>query len=96
MRLTPTHAVILLVVVLLLFGANRLPGVARSMGQSLKIFKKEMQDLTGDGTSTSAPAEPGTARPASTSTAPDPVASTAPDGSEVPPPPPAPPAAPRS
>ncbi len=95
MRLTPTHAVILLVVVLLLFGANRLPGVARSMGQSLKIFKKEMQDLTGDGTSTSAPAEPGAARPASTSTAPDPVASTAPDGSEVPPPPPAPPAAPR-
>jgi sec-independent protein translocase protein TatA len=95
------HAVILLVVVLLLFGANRLPGVARSVGQSLKIFKKEMQDLTGDGTSTSAPATPGPAATTGTTTppaagVPDPVASTAPEGTEVPPPPPAPPAAPRS
>jgi len=33
--------VIVLVIVLLLFGAPRLPGLARSLGQSLKILKTE-------------------------------------------------------
>lgn len=36
------HAVIVLVVVLLLFGAPKLPLLARSVGQSLRIFKSEM------------------------------------------------------
>ncbi len=48
MRLEPWHFVVLIVVVLLLFGANRLPSLAKSVGQSLKIFKTEMRDLTGD------------------------------------------------
>nr|WP_281357583.1 twin-arginine translocase TatA/TatE family subunit [Isoptericola sediminis] len=34
--------------VVLLFGANRLPDVARSVGSSLKIFKKEIKDLGED------------------------------------------------
>lgn len=46
--LKPTHIAILLVVVLLLFGAKRLPDLAKSVGQSLKIFKKEMKELTED------------------------------------------------
>jgi sec-independent protein translocase protein TatA len=33
---------IVLVVVLLLFGATRLPALARSIGQSTKIFRNEM------------------------------------------------------
>lgn len=44
----PTHLLILLVVILLLFGAKRLPDLAKSVGQSLKIFKKEMKELTED------------------------------------------------
>ena len=40
--------VVLVVVVLLLFGARRLPDVAASVGKSLKIFKKEVKDLTED------------------------------------------------
>lgn len=39
------HWIVLLVVVLLLFGANRLPALARGVGQSLKIFKNEVKDL---------------------------------------------------
>jgi sec-independent protein translocase protein TatA len=38
---------IALVVVLLLFG-NRLPGVARALGQSLTEFKKGMRELEDD------------------------------------------------
>ena len=42
------HVVLLLILVIVLFGAKRLPDVAKSVGQSLKIFKGEMQDLTKD------------------------------------------------
>jgi sec-independent protein translocase protein TatA len=34
---------IVLVVVLLLFGAPKLPALAKSLGQSLKIFKSEVR-----------------------------------------------------
>ena len=37
------HAVILLVIILLLFGAPKLPGLAKSLGQSMKIFKAEVK-----------------------------------------------------
>ncbi|HEX6263424.1 MAG TPA: twin-arginine translocase TatA/TatE family subunit [Actinomycetota bacterium] len=36
--------IIILVVVLLLFGAKRLPEMARSLGRSTKEFKKGMDD----------------------------------------------------
>jgi sec-independent protein translocase protein TatA len=36
------HLVILLVVVVLLFGAKRLPDMARAVGQSVRVFKGEM------------------------------------------------------
>jgi len=42
-NLTGWHFVLVLVVVLLLFGAPKLPGLARSVGQSLKIFKSEIK-----------------------------------------------------
>jgi sec-independent protein translocase protein TatA len=42
-NLTGWHFLILLVVILLLFGAPKLPGLAKSLGQSLKIFKSEMK-----------------------------------------------------
>lgn len=40
---TGWHAVILLVIILLLFGAPKLPGLAKSLGQSMKIFKAEVK-----------------------------------------------------
>jgi len=42
------HIIILLIVVVLLFGAARLPKVASSLGQSMRIFKKEVQGLHDD------------------------------------------------
>jgi sec-independent protein translocase protein TatA len=40
------HIIILLIVVLLLFGSRRLPGAAKSLGQSMHIFKKSVAGLT--------------------------------------------------
>jgi len=42
------HIVVLLIVVLLLFGAPRLPELARSLGKSLRILKEETKSLTSD------------------------------------------------
>ncbi|WP_430866756.1 Sec-independent protein translocase subunit TatA [Demequina aurantiaca] len=42
------HIVVLLVVVLLLFGAPKLPELARSVGKSLHILKDEAKSLTSD------------------------------------------------
>jgi len=40
-NITGWHALILLAVILLLFGATRLPALARSVGQSARIFRSE-------------------------------------------------------
>jgi len=42
------HLVIIIVLALLLFGAPKLPGLARSMGQSLRIFKSEVRQMKDD------------------------------------------------
>jgi TatA/E family protein of Tat protein translocase len=42
----PSHILILLIVVLVLFGAKRLPDSARSLGRSMRIFKSEMKEMT--------------------------------------------------
>jgi sec-independent protein translocase protein TatA len=39
------HFIILVVVILLLFGAPKLPGLAKSLGQSMRIFKGEMKTM---------------------------------------------------
>ncbi|HET9894815.1 MAG TPA: Sec-independent protein translocase subunit TatA [Streptosporangiaceae bacterium] len=44
----PWHIIILLVVILVLFGAKRLPGAAQSLGQSMHIFKRSMKGLHDD------------------------------------------------
>lgn len=44
----PSHVLILLLVIILLFGAKRLPDSARSLGRSLRIFRSEMKDLSKD------------------------------------------------
>jgi sec-independent protein translocase protein TatA len=47
--LSPWHWAILAVVVIVLFGANRLPDAARSLGKSMRIFKSEIHELHPDG-----------------------------------------------
>lgn len=44
------HIIILLIVILLLFGARRLPGAAKSLGESMHIFKRSVQGLDPDET----------------------------------------------
>ena len=39
---------IVLVLIILLFGAPKLPALARSLGQSLKIFKSEVKNYGGE------------------------------------------------
>ena len=45
----PSHILILLIVVVVLFGAKRLPDSARFLGKSIRIFKGEMKDMKNDG-----------------------------------------------
>ncbi|MBU6314255.1 MAG: Sec-independent protein translocase subunit TatA [Actinomycetales bacterium] len=44
----PSHILILLIVVLVLFGAKRLPDSARSLGRSMRIFKSEMKEMSAE------------------------------------------------
>ena len=62
------HIVIIVVLLALLFGAKRLPGAARSVGQSMRIFKSEMK-------AASTTDENGTSRPADAAVPPAPVIS---------------------
>ena len=39
---------VLVLIILLLFGAKRLPDVARGLGRSLRVFKAETKDLAAD------------------------------------------------
>ena len=41
----PLLLIILVVIVVLVFGANRLPGAARSLGRSMRIFKSEVKQM---------------------------------------------------
>ena len=43
--LTGWHLIIILAVVLLLFGAAKLPALAKSVGQSMRIFKGEVDEM---------------------------------------------------
>ena len=45
MRFQVWHMVVLLVLVLVVFGSSRLPDIAKSVGQSMKVFKKEIKEL---------------------------------------------------
>lgn len=55
----PWTIIILVIIVLLLFGAPKLPGLARSVGQSMRIFKSEVKQMKDDDTSAADPdAEP--------------------------------------
>jgi sec-independent protein translocase protein TatA len=42
-NLTGWHFLIVLAIVLLLFGATKLPALAKSVGQSMKVFRNEIR-----------------------------------------------------
>ncbi|WP_277210760.1 twin-arginine translocase TatA/TatE family subunit [Isoptericola croceus] len=69
----PAVIIALILLIVLLFGSKRLPDVAKSIGSSLKIFKKEVKELRDDdepaegATGTAAPTSPGTTGPATAS-----------------------------
>ncbi|BBZ43869.1 Sec-independent protein translocase subunit TatA [Mycobacterium parmense] len=46
--LSPWHWAILAVVVVLLFGAKKLPDAARSLGKSMRIFKSELREMQSE------------------------------------------------
>ena len=56
----PWHIIVLVVVLILLFGAKRLPDAARSLGRSLRIIKAETRGMQDD--DVAAKAEANTAR----------------------------------
>jgi sec-independent protein translocase protein TatA len=78
--------VILIGILVLLFGAKRLPDMARSIGQSARVFKGEMKGLKNDEESRKAeqpsdkPADPPAAPPAAL----PPAAETAPQNGQGP------------
>lgn len=43
----PMEIVVILLVVLLLFGAKRLPEIGRALGEGIREFKKSLKDATG-------------------------------------------------
>lgn len=47
-NLTGWHLLVVLAVILLLFGAAKLPALAKSMGQSARVFKSEMKEMKRD------------------------------------------------
>lgn len=81
--------VLIVVIILLLFGAPRLPKLAKSLGESMRIFKGEMKTMKGEkgqanpsetarGTDASAPtAGPAAPTNPADSTPPGPVPGTA-------------------
>ncbi|WP_144877613.1 twin-arginine translocase TatA/TatE family subunit [Microbacterium sp. 1.5R] len=73
--LTGWHLLALVVIVLLLFGAAKLPALAKSMGQSARVFKGEMKAMREEDTvaeQTEAPQPKGSTAPESgTATGPE-------------------------
>jgi sec-independent protein translocase protein TatA len=72
-ELSPWHLLILAAVVLVLFGAKRLPDSARALGRSMRIFKAETHGLReGEKAEDGQPAQPAQDQAAQTQAAPPP------------------------
>ena len=57
--LRPWHIIVVVAVLVLLFGAKRLPDAARSLGRSLRILKAETRGLAEDDARAEAEAQHG-------------------------------------
>lgn len=58
MRPGPWEIVLILLVLVLLFGAKKLPDTARGLGRSLRIFKAEMREARDEDVTPAGPADP--------------------------------------
>lgn len=56
--LGPAHIVLVLVIVLLLFGAKRLPEIGAAMGKTIKEFRRGMKDVTDEIDRPTPPSQP--------------------------------------
>jgi sec-independent protein translocase protein TatA len=54
---SPWKIAIVAIVLIVLFGSKKLPGAARSLGQSMRILKREVQGLHEDETTPGGPSE---------------------------------------
>jgi sec-independent protein translocase protein TatA len=59
----PSHILILLLVVVVLFGSRRLPDAARGLGRSMRIFKSEVKQMKDDDVTDERPHAEGERRP---------------------------------
>lgn len=69
-NLTGWHALIILAVIVLIFGAAKLPALARSVGQSMRILKDEVRERPEDTPTHRADAAGAASLPRDASTAP--------------------------
>jgi sec-independent protein translocase protein TatA len=44
----PSHIIIMILVLVILFGSRRLPDAARGIGRSMRIFKSEIKQMKDD------------------------------------------------
>lgn len=58
MNIQGWHIVIIIALAIVLFGAPKLPGLARSVGQSLRIFKSEVKQMKDENNTGEAGADP--------------------------------------
>lgn len=84
--LSPAHIVVLLIVLLLVFGAKRLPELGRSLGSGMREFKESIAVDPGDEPATLAPAPETVLQP---TTATQPAVAVAPAAVDAPATPPA-------
>ncbi|MYM18926.1 twin-arginine translocase TatA/TatE family subunit [Brevibacterium sp. 5221] len=73
------HVMIVVLVIVLIFGAAKLPSVAKNLGKSMKVFKDEVKDMRSDDADAKRSAEITDAPPAAPASAPqaDPAAEAA-------------------
>ena len=61
--LSPWHWAIIAILVVVLFGAKKLPDAARSLGKSMRIFKSEMREMQSENKAEASALETNTASP---------------------------------
>lgn len=47
---SPTELLVILAIILVLFGASKIPALGKGLGEGIRNFKKGLSDDEGDGT----------------------------------------------
>ncbi|MFJ4654892.1 Sec-independent protein translocase subunit TatA [Nocardia sp. NPDC088792] len=61
--ISPWHLLIVVLIFLLFFGSKRMPDAARSLGRSMRIFKSEVSQMSGENSSAGQAAPEAQAQP---------------------------------